>query len=54
MGKLAFEVDRAEGTVVARAPGTGEEVRIPEETWNLLDPRDALRPPPPARERGDA
>ena len=35
MGRLVVEVGREEGHVVARAEETGEEIRVPLETWNL-------------------
>jgi len=38
MGRLAREVRREAGAVVAQSPETGEEIRVPEETWERLDP----------------
>jgi len=48
MGRLAREVRREGGDVVAVSPETGEEVRIPETTWACIDPDRALRGRPPA------
>ena len=45
MGKLASEARREEGFVVARSAQTGEEIRIPERTWSLVDPARALSRP---------
>ena len=53
MGKLAAETGREEGFVVARSPQTGEEIRIPEETWARMDPERALTPKPPDGEAAD-
>ena len=44
MGRLVEEVRRDAGHVVARSPETGEEVRIPESTWSLIDATHAIRP----------
>ena len=52
MGKLASEVRREEGFVVARSAQTDEEIRVPEETWSLLDPARALRSAAPEGESG--
>lgn len=44
MGRLTEEVGREGGMVIARAPETGEEIRVPEATWALIDKTHALRP----------
>jgi acetyltransferase-like isoleucine patch superfamily enzyme len=43
MGRLVEEVGRDGGFVIARAPQTGEEVRIPEATWALIDRTHPIR-----------
>jgi UDP-3-O-[3-hydroxymyristoyl] glucosamine N-acyltransferase len=43
MGRLVEEVRREGGFVVARAPETGEEIRVPEKTWALIDPTHPVR-----------
>jgi acetyltransferase-like isoleucine patch superfamily enzyme len=43
-GKLVEEVERSRGEVLARSPETGEEIRVPVEVWDRVDPRRALRP----------
>jgi acetyltransferase-like isoleucine patch superfamily enzyme len=48
MGRLVVEVGRETGFVVARSPETGEEIRVPEETWSRIDPGRKLKPPDPA------
>jgi acetyltransferase-like isoleucine patch superfamily enzyme len=52
MGKLASETGREEGFVVARSAQTGEEIRVPEDTWARLDPARALRPAGSGEEPG--
>lgn len=42
LGRLVREVRREGGEVIARTEDGGEEVRIPEETWNRIDPDRAL------------
>lgn len=37
MGKQVHEVRREGGLVVATSPETGEEVRIPESNWAMID-----------------
>lgn len=44
MGRLVEEIGREGGFVVARSPETGEEIRVPEATWKLIDRTHALRP----------
>jgi acetyltransferase-like isoleucine patch superfamily enzyme len=44
-GRLATEVRREEGVVVARSPETGEEIRVPEETWLRWDAARGSSPP---------
>ena len=44
-GKRVAEVSREGGFVLARAPQTGEEVRIPEEHWARFDSEKGLPPP---------
>ncbi|MFN8177000.1 MAG: acyltransferase [bacterium] len=44
MGRLVEEVRREGGHVIARAPETGEEVRIPEATWARIDSAHRIRP----------
>lgn len=41
MGKPAREIRREKGLVVARSEQTGEEIRVPEETWARLEPASA-------------
>ncbi len=47
MGRLVEERGREAGHVIAVAPETDEEIRVPEETWARIDPDIALRPKPP-------
>lgn len=47
MGRLTEEVRREGDVVVARSPETGEEIRVPAETWSTIDPRLAIRPKKP-------
>jgi UDP-2-acetamido-3-amino-2,3-dideoxy-glucuronate N-acetyltransferase len=44
-GRLASEVRREGGVVVARSAETGEEIRVPEETWRRLDAAGTTTPP---------
>jgi UDP-3-O-[3-hydroxymyristoyl] glucosamine N-acyltransferase len=46
MGRLVVKEGEEGGDVLARAPETGEELRIPAEHWARIDPAIALRPKP--------
>lgn len=44
MGRLVEKIAQDAGFIVARSPETGEEIRVPESTWSLIDTTHALRP----------
>jgi acetyltransferase-like isoleucine patch superfamily enzyme len=48
LGRLVEEYAREGNDVLARAPETGEEIRVPAADWALIDPTHALKPKRPA------